>query len=555
MNGEQVGGGVDPWAYVTSRRRATAWPKDVGDEALAVRPGRVGAAPEQKMAPLKAGVVYRFVMGVDPKPVKMPRAQLDLLDDPMGQLLQQGTFPLVVADLLAEVDTSGLLPDQASYLIGEAGQIRPQDAPQLHRDFRFVVIRSRAGQADLLVSTSANDPTGFLQVAAWASRAGIFNYYMRLDKTWVWAGDSNSALAPGSRGMGCFDSHVNGSVVMKELRQPWMNWDSVNATIQLADGDPLRKDPLYRKLSNAENLERTVRAGVSRWTASRLARTISPDGVVSNVDWLLRQLCTSTTVNLASSTTESRVAAATASGTMAPPVGFWLNFELLLDGLGIPADFEPPAAPAALYAKGLTRYGFALVEDDFRQPGDTFFAFVVPEAAFEDVEVVQQLVARGVITDKFAASVLMVDFANPVFSPARAQLLRHVPTTATLDPARGGLSGQVADAIVAAAKGRPASAPDAQFAANWRLKDTEWQSVFAARIEAYMKAVTRRIATAKGFDDYLRLAESRRRELRQMFMRLNEFSLTLPVTNIAADAPLLAMRADGTVRAKAASQP
>ena len=545
---------MDPWAYITSRRRATAWPEEPAAEGFAEGLEGVAGTPEE-VPPLQAGVVYRYVMGVDPEPVVMPQTELDLLDDPMGQLLRRGKFPLVAADVLAEVDATGLLPDQASYLIGEAGQIRPESAPELHRDFRFVVIRSRAGQADMLVSTSANDPTSFLQVAAWSSSSGLFNYYMRLDRTWVWSGDSNSALTPPSRGNGCFDSHVNGSVVMKELRQPWMNWDSVNATIQLAANDPIRQNPLYQKLSNAENLERTVRTGVSRWTASRLTRTIGADGVVANVDWLLRQLCTSTTVNLASSSSESRVAATSPTARLSPPIGFWLSFELLLDGLGIPADFDPPEAPGSLYAKSLTRYDFALVEGSFRQPGDTFFAFVVPEAAFEDIEVIQQLVARGVITDKLAASVLMVDFPNPVFSPDRAQLLRHVQTTATLDPARGGLSGQIADAILAAAKGRPANAPEKQFAANWRLDDAEWPTVFAARIEAYMKAVTRRIGTAKGFDDYVRLAESRRREFRQRFMRLNEFSLTLPATNIPADAPLLAMRADGTVRAKAPTEP
>ena len=60
-----------------------------------------------------------------------------------------------------------------------------------------------------------------------------------------------------------------------------------------------------------------------------------------------------------------------------------------------------------------------------------------------------------------------------------------------------------------------------------------------------LREVTERIRTESGFDDYVRLAESRRRQFR--LMKLNEFELTLPVTNIPLGAPPLAMREDATV--------
>jgi len=146
----------------------------------------------------------------------------------------------------------------------------------------------------------------------------------------------------------------------------------------------------------------------------------------------------------------------------------------------------------------------------------------------------------------------MVDFPNPVFSPARGKLLAYVPTAATLDPA-GGVSQQVADVIVEAAGSLSADSPEAQFAANWRLADADWRDVFVDRIQNYMNAVTVRIGTDQGFDDYVRLAESRRREFKSS--RLNEFTLTLPVTNIPPDAPLLQLNEDGTIRQKPANQP
>jgi hypothetical protein len=521
---------MSQWARISSRRRATA------------HADRFALAPEPPHA-LRPSTVYRFVMGVDSEPAVMAAADLARLGDPLAAVLRSGRFPLTVHELLAALDGMPGVERQRSYLVGEAGQIPPDSAPGLTRDLRFAVTRGDSSHTNLLISTDARDEKGFLQVAGWDEAAGLFNYYMRLDGAWVWSGNSYSALEPGSRGNGCFDSHVNGSLVMKELKAPWMNWQSMKATILLAPDDPLRAHPLYPP-SGAENLEMTVRAGVERWTTARLARAVS-GGTVANAGWLLRQLCTTTTVNLASTDVASAAALADPALPLTLPLGFWLNADALLDVLGIPADFAPPRVPGPLYADRLRHYEFALQEGTYRRPGDTFFAFVVPEASVEDNEVVRQLVASGLVTDHFAASVLMVDFPNPVFSPDRAKLLSYVPATAAVDPAAGGLSGQIAGAIVAAAAGLPATSPEARFAAGWRLDESEWRPAFAAAIQVYMAAVGALIGTVAGYDAYVRLAESRRREFRGM--RLNEFALSLPVTSIPPDAPLLRMDETGAV--------
>jgi len=276
---------------------------------------------------------------------------------------------------------------------------------------------------------------------------------------------------------------------------------------------------------------------------------MSTGGKIGDADWLLRQLCTTTTVNLTCADVASSAAVSDPATTFALPLGFWLNADILLNlPLGIPANFNPPSVTGKFYADSLIRYDFALVQDNFRQPGDTFFAFIVPETSFEDIDVINQMVLNGILTAHFAASVLMVDFPNPVFSSARAKLLQYMPTTATLDPAAGGLSEQIAKIISQAASGQPADSPEAQFKANWELPDTDWRNVLASRIQSYMAAVSERINSAEGFDAYVQLAESRRREFKRM--RLNEFTLTLPVTNIPSDAPLLHMRPNGTVEEK-----
>ncbi len=557
MSGAESSG--PSWSQVAPRRRATAWPdyQTVGGEARAHRftaDGQddfAGYAADAFAAfgALESNVLYRFVMGLENEPTQMPLEQVHGLGDPFATaLLKQGRFPTTLDDVLSALDSAQVVPSQQVYVISESGQISP--TALLERDVRFAIIRGPdSNTADLMISTSAvaGPEEAFLQLAAWDDSAEVFNYYMRIGGTWVWAGDSNLALAPGSRGQGCFDSHVNGSVVMKELKRPWIHWQSMKATLQLAADDPLRSNPLYTSASGAEKLELIIRPTVRRWTMARLQRATA-SSQLEHLPWVARHLCTTTTVNLASSDQESTVVAGGGQTELLLPMGFWLNSDLLLDvQLNIPANFDPPRAPSALYAASLTRYEFALVEGSFRAPGDTFFAFLVPEPAFEDTVVVLEAVRMGLLSPKFVASVAMIDFPNPVYSPARAQLMTHLPESVSLASGLD-ISQALAATIVAAAASTPVDSPERAFAANWQLGPSEWQPAFAKRIQDFIAAVASRASTAQGFDDYTRLAESRRREFRQA--RLFEFALTLPTTNIPADAPLLQMNANGTVSPK-----
>ncbi|AJC53567.1 hypothetical protein [Streptomyces sp. 769] len=527
------------------RRRATAWLQQghVGDGIT--EPTGAEVTEDAASGALEAGKLYRYVAGVDQQARSLDPQEVQQLGDPMATVFfRQGRFPMTVQDLLAGLPQPETTANQQIYLTSEAGQILP--GADLPRDPRFAIARAIAGrEADLLISTGATgDPaTTFLQVAAWDQAAGVFNYYMRRTPVWVWAGNSWLSLTSDSRGHGCFDSHVNGSVVMKELKQPWINWQSQSATIQLAPDDPLRSNPLYQQVVGGQNLELTVRSLVSRWTAARLA-AVTADGRVAHPDHLMRHLFTTTTVNLASSATPSAVVTPS-SGDLALPAGFWLNTDALLtDELALPVSSALPMAPAAHYVASLTTFGFRLEEktSGFSQPGDTFFAFVVPEAAYEDYDVVLQMVRKKLITAKFAACALMLDFTNPVFSPERARLMTYVPTVAT---AVADLEGQIVQAISRAAATLQPDSPERRFTADWALPAADWPKAFAQRIDDYLAHVTKLIGASAAFDDYVRLAESRRRDFKAM--RLNEFELTLPTTNIPGDAPRLRMREDGTV--------
>ncbi|MFJ3202953.1 hypothetical protein [Streptomyces sp. NPDC086989] len=541
-------------------RRATAWMSATAVEQadaagisaafdpsghFPLKPGIAGGGCGPGSTALEPGRLYRRVSGRDDQPRPVSDEELAELGDPMAvTFFRVGRFPTTVQELLSALPATAAASLKV-YLVSEAGQISPVAISE--RDMRFAITTAVDGnQVDLLVSTQAGgDPRqGFLQVAGWDSVARVFNFYARFGSSWVWAGNSWDALEPDSRGKGCFDSHVNGSAVMKELRIPWNNWQSERATIRLADDDPLRHDQLFQQVIGAERLELTVRFLITRWTAARLAE-VTANGVVDHPDRLLRHLFTSTTVNLTSTDRQSSTITAD-SGDLTLPTGFWLNQDVLFDDLRLFTQASPPRAQAAAYLAGLTRFGFRLEEkiSGFSQPGDTFFAFVVPEAAHEDNEVIRQMVRRGLISARFAACVLMVDFPNPVFSPARSLLMRYVPTT----PVKAvKLCDTVTQAILDAARTRnlPADSPEARFAAHWQVPEDRWQSVFGQRVDSYLRKVTQQIQTAAGFDDYVRLAESRRRQFR--LMKLNEFELTLPVTNVAPDAPPLAMREDATV--------
>ncbi|HET6892146.1 MAG TPA: hypothetical protein VFH31_13670, partial [Pyrinomonadaceae bacterium] len=403
-------------------------------------PGALGAQLEAvadaiKSLELEPGRVYRFVLGVDEIPTKLSDSEIDtLLQDPFGKLLlKRGTFPLTLRDLLSALDAVNGepegLPHQKSFLAADGGQIpwTPETA-HVNRLLRFAVVRSRDSDVRVMISASTNidSQDQFLQLIGWDAANGVFNFYERRSGTWLWAGNSYHALLPDSRGQGPFDSHVNGAMVMKELRAPWSNWHSMRASIQdnvLSPTDTLRNEPLFVNRVSAHELETSVvKPGIDRWTRARLAKAISVDASsISDVRFFFRQILDTTTFNLVSSDMES--AQVTDSSSVTLPNTFFLNVEALLDNVGLEPDISPVKIPGRLYLEALRRYEFVLTDGTFRQPGDTFFAFLVPEPAFEDINVLALLLERKVINPRFAACLLMIDFQNPISSVRRKKLM------------------------------------------------------------------------------------------------------------------------------------
>lgn len=471
------------------------------------------------------------------------------LNDPFATLLlRKGTFPTTVHEVLGALDAATKpgegLRSQMSFLVGEGSQIPwSQETSSLERGLRLAVTRGEDSAVDVLVSTDGGLTNAFLQVIGWDDQTGVFNYYEHRGGAWAWAGNSTHAFDARARGKGAFDSHINGSMVMKELKFPWNHWHSVAADIPnevFAPDDAAKNDPLVAGRVGAEELQaRIVQPGVRRWTNSRFVKEVSADGKLARVVPVLEQLFTTTSVNLTSTGQES---GAVEKGTSINlPGSFFVDLDALSGALGLPA---PPALTVTgeAYLTGLATFDVALVDGNFRQPGDTHFAFLVPERAFEDLDVVKKCLETKLLSDRFIGCALTVDFANPVFSARRTGLLTHVP--AAFDGPAGGLSEAIATAIVGAAGSTAASSAENEFAALWALGDG-WKAESEKRLTDYYGALTKLLGSPGGFDEVFKLAESRRRQV--MGLQLSERRPLLFASTNVPPGPSLRMRPDAGV--------
>lgn len=510
--------------------------------------------------PAEPDTLYRRVIGLDSTARPMTEDEMKGLEDPFGRLLRSGKpFPLTLRQVLDAVDglagTPDALPDQLVFLVADGGHIAwTPETDQLERFFRFAVARG-SGEFPLLISTStALDSTengAFLQVLGWDVDHEVFHYYERLNGTFFWAGMSHHALEDATRGKGPFDSHVNGSMVMKELRPPWIHWHAPQAGINeeaLAPDDHLRNEPLFKNRVTAERLEiEVVRPGIRRWNESRVRKAVEADGVWRHVHYFLRQAVTDTTVNLATSETASSLL--TDDSLLRPPLSFFVNRDTLFETLGLVPD-DPAIAdiaiPGGLYKRCLQLYDVHRSDGTIRIEGDSHFAFLTPEPAFEDTHLIDAMVQAGLLTPRLVACLSMTDFPNPVFSEQRAALLRYVPEEVSGPNPGEALETRFVNAVRAAVSAGDngadqASSPEREFLSNWDTED--YEAAFIQRITDYCLALKAGMTDFEVVDGWFRLAEYRRRRFRRR--PLAEFPLTTPRNNIPEDAPPLRMTPQG----------
>jgi hypothetical protein len=512
---------------------------------------RLGGLPPDSLS--------RFIVGLDrrPRPFTGDEAAAEL-GDPFAQLLLlRGTFPRTGEEALEQLAAAAPPGDPVaapatSFVLGEGSQLGPDAAPFF--GVRFVVATGGPQGPDVLLSTS--DPTsGFVELMAWDRVHGGFNFYRTVgdEGAWVFAGNSRHALSDPTQGKGPFESHPSGALLMKELEIPWTHWHSFEVAIDdtvFPDGDPLATHPWFL-LAGAGGLRRgaeTLERGhafpsMERWAKARFDRIVADGGTVDDPRRVMVQVLGTPTANLISTRMRSVAREADEIARTLPP-SFFFSVEALTNP---PIGLTPPPPlllPIDHYRASLDRFAFTVTDGNgVDRPGDTTFAFFVPHRAREDDEALRAAIAVGLITPRLAASLLMVDFANPVFSERREALLAHVPATATIAGGTSTFSQEMADAILAAAPGTPEGSPEREFADRWAVGE-DFVGPFSMLLQDYVAAVSARLATSEGFDDYVRLAESRRNRVRQMPIG-RESDILFATTTI--DDAERAMQPDGTV--------
>lgn len=482
----------------------------------------------------------------------------ELLGDPMATLvLRRGRFPRTLGELLNALDehndAPNGVPQQSSFLISEGGQIRFR--PGLDKGgSRLVIVRSRRNSPELLISTlfhpgdSPRDDEVLNEVIAWDPENRTFHYYQRQAGAWFWCGQSDMALEEPTLGKGPFDSHASGYPVMKELKTPWVHWHGPGlgiAETAYATDDPFVSDPLFADKETALTFEnRAMRPLCERWNVARFEKASGGD-VVSQMPMFMRQVVDSPAANLIS--THKQWSEIDRDGDLndLPPT-FFFDQDSLISELGVPASVPPLVMARRRYKALVERHDLRVRGGSVDMKGDVPFCFTVPERAFEDVLVVRILVQRGVLSDRLAACLLMVDFTNPLDSPKRASLLRHVPATAGTTETTS-LDATLVPAILEAASANAEDSPENEFAAHWNLGGDGWRDGFGKRIESYLAAVVAKLDTDAGCDEIFRLAESRRRDFRRRASA--EFGLSLPqAVGIPPAEPRLEMTEAGSVQ-------
>ena len=501
--------------------------------------------------------IHRFILGTDDRPIKLSHQEAtQQLGDRFAQLvLLIGVFPRTAREVLNEIEQAVPPGDpllvQQFFLVGEGSQIAPIPGVAVNRSLRFLAtVGERPGGPDIMLSAFGPD-RGTIELMAWDLAVGGFNFYRTVgaSSAWVFAGNSRHALTAPTRDNGPFESHKSGHFLMKELKFPWVHWESTAAHIdaQVLDEEGLLSHPWVANLApgGAYTLEDDVaKPAIQRWTKARLDALVSGNSD-ETPRRLLEQVLTTLTVNLASSKTSSVAAVSGAVSGAVPevdlPETFFVDSDALSGVLGL-APPPPPFVPSSVYAASLRTFDVRLTDRRaaFERPGDTHFAFVVPERAFEDKDTLREAIERGIVSRRLAACLLMVDFPNSIFSEKRRRLLEHVPDIALGET--DNFSQDVADAIRSSTAATQPGTPEHEFAQRWDAGEN-FEATFDALLQDYYTAFAERLRTQEGFDSYMRLAESRRDFVRRM--PIAESDLLFSRTNVPSGKRI--MLADGTV--------
>lgn len=311
-----------------------------------------------------------------------------------------------------------------------------------------------------------------IEAWGWDKKQGRYNYY-KLDEagtdslSWKFRGSSDNAdkLTATERKNTCMECHINGAPIMKELLRPWNNWNSVDfpitylQTISESRWPVAEDDKIDGRLGNAYELQKLIVAPIGDFNRAKVLKRLQVDNngqTVTDSDGLQKVIDGKTLLKPLFATTEFNIISADrilsglhpfpAVTTDGPtknvkiPNSFFLNANLISDGkllgyegLGISESQEFDAIA------DLTpdEYKDLVIQSQVKlgeQPGDTVFAWLVPEPSHIDNDLVHRLMQQGVVTREFVAAVMAIDLETPILSEKRQKLLDLIPNEFRFKP-------------------------------------------------------------------------------------------------------------------------
>jgi hypothetical protein len=499
-----------------------------GNLFAATRANSATPAPEVACPSVTPGKIYRYIEGLDKCIVPLSKSEIEKLNDPFAKkLLRQGLFPNGVPDMDKKIEQE-LGYKATTYMVGEGVQVPTTAVSRENlRGLRYLFTWGKnENESHIMMSKLAPAAvTSMTEVISFDEQSQQYNYYLMRPQipeqhsskdfpfVWAYVGNSPMAQEKPSMGHGCFACHHNGVPIMREIELPWNNWHSQRAiTASALLPKEVVSEGYFIQRRGADIFEPIIRGNFQEYYTNWLGKhTTTKNGTtqISDVDKMLRHLTTNTTVNLKSSDVQSEginTSPANLDIAGVPPNDTFLADTLLQTVLGLDYKSLSVKLPRKEYDAFLKEHDFKLVgtkeffrttEKAFEYPGSTYFAFYVPQVPAEDIYVTQKLLQSKIVTPKFVASLLMVDFKNPLFSEKRTSLQKYAQQITTGKIA-GGVSSVPGDFVnkikQTGAKACNSSNFDAcsaeeQFLYNWELPDKEWKQVNAKRLQTYVASV------------------------------------------------------------------
>lgn len=367
------------------------------------------------------------------------------LADPLARLIlkRPGECPGSYEELVAKLEledrsrcAGGPRASMLGRVISERGQL-------LGREDRARVVVSRTCARreayELMfaipeIDTSRPELPTAVEVMAFDDSSDAYNFYSLTGSvevpTWTFHGNSLDIVAPANTDAEapsptCGSCHTDGGLIMREISDPWLHWESaVSRTAGAAE--ILDRFEVLGGRGNGPELEQVIRAGNAHLGESKIskfrdeARVDLHDGSLRE---LLRPLFCATAINTASA------GGPDGAGTSAPVRAIPGRF--FADPMWQPLDDAPVTREN--YEANLDAIGSRI--DGVVGARDTSYGFTFVERSAADVAYVQRLIELRLIDEEFALDVLSIDFTRPVFSDDRCALLDFVPDFAGLDAA------------------------------------------------------------------------------------------------------------------------